>query len=372
MKSLKKIFGIMFCTLIIACSLFTNACASNITYDDVSEKLIFDTTSKSNPKDLFENFKNLMPGDKITQEVVIKNKGTNRVDIELYLRSLGAEDEASKKLLSELKLTVKQNGNSTLFEAPASETSTLTDWVFLGTIRKGAEIKLNLTLEVPITVGNEFQDAAGTVKWQFKSEELAIDTAKMICPVCGHECDIINGEHTVYHCNHCGYEEDMHCHICGDLMHKVIRKGKDGKYYIYYECFSSDKHDKHDEHIDVDEHAKCPKCGSEMEIRTVAGTDGEYLVYHCNHCGYEEPIRCPICGGLMRIVVSKNPDGSYYEYYECYNFMNHPHPTEPKPSPVTGDNTNPTVWIIISVVALICILLCIFLGAKRKKDKKEQ
>lgn len=124
--------------------------------------------------DLFSNFKNVMPGDTLTQQVTITNNGMNTVPAKLYLRSTGVL-AGSTAFLSLLRLSVTpvDAGNgSRLFDAPPSQTASLADWMCLGTFAPGAHVTLNLVLQVPLTMDNEFQDASGTIGWEFMAEEM--------------------------------------------------------------------------------------------------------------------------------------------------------------------------------------------------------
>lgn len=162
---------------------------SQVIYDSNANEFIFSPGSDHSPTDLFENFKNVMPGDSLTQSITVKNDEDNEVKVNIYLRALGAK-EGSEELLSKLNLKVAKSSNNRMaymFDAAANETDGLSEWVLLGTLYSGGEVNLEVTLDVPIELGNEFQDAAGYLEWEFKVEELPIDPDDPEPPKTGEE-----------------------------------------------------------------------------------------------------------------------------------------------------------------------------------------
>lgn len=150
--------------------------------------------------DLFDGFKNVMPGDKRTEVITIKNEATDSDYIKIYLQAVlhdeegnpliydeafentdgkdqagvdGQRDETITTMydfLSQLTMRVWNGEKLIYYEASPDELDGLAEPVFLASLRSGDSVSIRVELEVPIDMGNEFACRVGELDWKFKVE----------------------------------------------------------------------------------------------------------------------------------------------------------------------------------------------------------
>ena len=178
--------------LLLSCVLPAYAADGKVTYSGNAGEFIFEPGSEHSLTDLFPNFKGVMPGDTLTQKITVKNDADHEVKVKIYLRSLGAQEE-SAKFLSQLDLKVQKsqdNSMAYMFDAATNETAQLTDWVYLGMLYSGGEVNLDVTLNVPAELDNEFQNQVGYLDWEFRIEEYPIEEGDPEPPKTGDNSNI--------------------------------------------------------------------------------------------------------------------------------------------------------------------------------------
>lgn len=180
-KTIKRMLTLALCLALCLAAALPAFADSSVTYNGEAAGFVFTPGTNQNPTDLFDGFKNLMPGDTRTQNITIRNQAAGEWPIRVHLRAAGPEagqTEAAQQLLEQLTLTVQQAGTADpLFTAPLSQTVPLAGWITLGDFAYGAETTLTLTLTVPITMGNELQGLTAAVNWEFWVEEFNDDPA---------------------------------------------------------------------------------------------------------------------------------------------------------------------------------------------------
>lgn len=188
----KSIILLCICALLLGCAVPASAAGGRVTYSGDAGKFVFAPGSSYSLTDLFPNFKDVMPGDTLTQPITVRNDASNRVKVKVYMRALGAHED-SEEFLSQLSLKVTKSEKNTMaymFDAAAHETAQLKEWVLLGTLYSGGEVNLDVTLNVPVTLDNMFQEKVGYLDWEFMIIEYPIESSDPKPPKTGDESGI--------------------------------------------------------------------------------------------------------------------------------------------------------------------------------------
>ena len=187
---MRKFFALLLaCMMLLTWAMPAAAANGEVVYSKSARKFFFYPGTNYSPTDLFPEFKDVMPGDSIQQKILVKNDVSNKCKIKIYMRSLGAHED-SKQFLSQLNLKVVKATDTIMFDAPADQTSKLKDWVYLGTLYSGGQCELNLTLDVPVTLDNNFKNLVGYIDWEFAVEELPVESTDPQPPKTGDDSRI--------------------------------------------------------------------------------------------------------------------------------------------------------------------------------------
>ncbi len=180
---LKRLSSLTLAVLLMAALAVPAAAASTVTFTDKYTATVEDGTAY-HKTDLFGTFKNVMPGDTLTDTVTITNKipGSSYINVYLevvphsseaqadYSRAQAALDgktaENMDAFLSLMTMEVKQ-GSKVIYSGKANQAQKS---VSLGKINKGRSMDLTVTLNVSLEMGNAFMDHLGEIDWVIKYE----------------------------------------------------------------------------------------------------------------------------------------------------------------------------------------------------------
>lgn len=188
MKKTMKTIASLVMMLVLLLGIGATAYADGtVSYQGGAEKFVFLPGSSYTDTDLFDGFKNVMPGDTLTQTVEVRNRFLGTGSVRIYLRAV-AHDEQTNPLssavaasgetvatmsdfLSQLHMEVWQ-GDKCIYTGSPDELDGLKNNVLLGTIPRFKSTTLTVKLQVPAELGNEYANRVGEVDWVFTAEEL--------------------------------------------------------------------------------------------------------------------------------------------------------------------------------------------------------
>ena len=202
MKKLHTICTYLLCALLTVAAAFTVFAAdSTVTYKGHKNLFEFAPGSSYIGSDLFDNFKNVMPGDVRAEKVTIVNESSYSDYIKVWMRALLHDTENNPISPAVLEALTEDERRGTVSELEYMhgflEQLTLTVWngekkdeniiyqgtpdslekgfeegnVYLGSIGYKQSLVLNVELAVDIEMGNEYAGRIGEVDWVFVIEE---------------------------------------------------------------------------------------------------------------------------------------------------------------------------------------------------------
>lgn len=178
---MKKFISLLL-TVMVLMSCVISVSAEDGTVTIKTKDIEFGPGSSYTDTDLFDNFKGVMPGDTLTQKIVIKNDLTKYDYVKVYLRAVphGASNTPetkdlsaadSKAFLDNMTMTVKTAKGKTIYSGkPWSASDGLEEKVLVATINKKKTSSLTAELVVPIEMDETYMNKMGEVDWEFTVE----------------------------------------------------------------------------------------------------------------------------------------------------------------------------------------------------------
>ena len=180
----KLMAGLMAAAMLLTASVTSASAAgleSTVEFRGRAEKFVFNGDASGSNKDLFANFKNLMPGQSAEQVVTLKNNDIDPVRMyfkieEPTLADFNGDAQAlaeSQKLADALQIKLTYNG----VELPVQSLGDTLDTYYLGIYngRGSSSGTFKVELIVPGELGNEYQGLLGKIKWVFTAVDLIDD-----------------------------------------------------------------------------------------------------------------------------------------------------------------------------------------------------
>lgn len=164
--------------------------ATAVTFTGGDEDFVFHPEST----DLFANFKNLLPGETRSQTIEVKSTFQSKEGVEIFLRAEMTEQSLAtpetRALVNALlyeyaTIIITDESGQIIYSGPiwgapdshAAAPDSMGNDISLGIFAAGEGKKLNVQLQLDPTMGNEYMELWGLIKWVWSAE---IPDAQMI------------------------------------------------------------------------------------------------------------------------------------------------------------------------------------------------
>ena len=222
-NGMKKLLSLVMIAAALAALTVPALAADSVVRREGTSGLVIETVGSGyTDTDLFGSFKNVMPGDELTENITIQNNVSGFDYVKLYIRAVphdeqgnpltydeafentdgkdkqnieGMRDETVATMadfLAQLSMDVYLvNADETkeiIFSASPDQSAQLTDSVLLGTFAKGESAKIQAVLHVPAELDNKYANRVGEVDCLFtvegfNNEKPLIPTGQLNWPV---------------------------------------------------------------------------------------------------------------------------------------------------------------------------------------------
>ena len=182
----KKLSSLLLGAALAFTTIVTPALAadSSVTYEGRAEKFVYAPGSEQSDTDLFDNFKNVMPGDSLEQIIYVANNNKKCDYVKIHLRAEAHGEEnplidavANKEDVASMSDFLNQLGmkvylkDEVIYESSPDEVAGFKEGVLIGALRYGAVAELKVVLEVPLELDNKYANRIGEVDWIFTVSE---------------------------------------------------------------------------------------------------------------------------------------------------------------------------------------------------------
>lgn len=222
-NGMKKLLSLVMIAAALAALTVPALAADSVVRREGTSGLVIETVGSGyTDTDLFGSFKNVMPGDELTEDITVKNSVNGFDYVKLYIRAVPHDEEGNlltydevfenedgkdkqnidgerdetvatmADFLAQLSMDVylvnADGTKETIFSASPDQSAQLTDSVLLGTFAKGESAKIQAVLHVPAELRNEYANRVGEVDWLFtvegfNNEKPLIPTGQLNWPV---------------------------------------------------------------------------------------------------------------------------------------------------------------------------------------------
>ncbi len=378
MKRFIKIIACLLaiCTLASTLSVISFADSPSVIYTGKTNVFVFEDDD-----DLFDSFKGLMPGDTVTQYITVKNTSSGSDYVNIYMRAELHDEEnpmsddvaqqmgtlaSMHDFLSQLSMRVFiDNGDNDLdnddmiYAASPNELDGLQNNVLIGAFEQGEGATLRVELDIPTSLGNEYQHAIGEVDWVFTVDELNYGAWVEIIGAKYLDDEYAKGsDYEFILTNYVGTVFQKVSNNDGKINFRPMHLSPGTHFYIIEEVAGDDENIIYDD--------------TSIRVYIVINDDGSFekmwfVKNYQNYSGFafynytkEEEVEDPI--------EPEEPEepGSEEEVTEPENDK----PVDAKDdvtSPLTGDNTSIILWLALLILGLVMIVTVIVLDKKKKK-----